>query len=200
MNYCLGENFLSQEKYRDAVQAFNEAIESNPIAGNNDSYLMYGRAVSSFHCGIYRVAINDCTTLIGNGQYLDTVLEKRGRCYMALRLYSKSLIDFEALLELDNSTFNKSLRDEVISKLSKSKYSNHYWELDVKSTANLEEIRKSYKKLALIHHPDKHSDAPEDEKKEQQEIFKKISVAYEILSDPKQRAKYDHKISSNFQF
>ena len=61
-----------------------------------------------------------------------------------------------------------------------------YEVLGVKKSASADEIKKAYRKLARIHHPDAN---PNDTKAE--ERFKDISTAYEVLSDPKKRAEYD---------
>lgn len=52
--------------------------------------------------------------------------------------------------------------------------------------ATLEDIKKAYRKLALEHHPDRN---PGDRNSE--ERFKEITLAYEILSDPEKRARFD---------
>jgi len=61
-----------------------------------------------------------------------------------------------------------------------------YDTLGVKKDAKSDAIRTSYRKLARKHHPDVN---PGDKKAE--EAFKKISAAYEVLSDDKKRAAYD---------
>lgn len=67
--------------------------------------------------------------------------------------------------------------------------SKDYYEiLGVPQNASEEEIKKSYRKLALKYHPDK---APENKKKEYEGKFKEISKAYRILSDKEKRAQYD---------
>lgn len=58
--------------------------------------------------------------------------------------------------------------------------------LGVPKTASGDTIRKSYRKLARRHHPDVN---PGDTKAE--EAFKRVSAAYEVLSDDKKRAAYD---------
>lgn len=62
---------------------------------------------------------------------------------------------------------------------------NLYDVLCVKPTATQDEIKRNFHKAAHVHHPDKGGDA---------EIFKKISAAYAILSDPNKRAQYNMQI------
>ena len=58
--------------------------------------------------------------------------------------------------------------------------------LDVEKTASEDEIRKAYRKLAKVHHPDLNPG-----KKEAEEKFKAINAAYALLSDAEKRAKFD---------
>lgn len=66
---------------------------------------------------------------------------------------------------------------------------NFYDILGVKKTDSTSDIKKAYKKLALKFHPDKVVD--QTKKKESEELFTKISYAYEILSNEKTRSIYD---------
>ena len=58
--------------------------------------------------------------------------------------------------------------------------------LELNKDATIEEIKKSYRKLAQKYHPDKNKN-----KTEATEKFQEISKAYEILSDPEKKEKYD---------
>jgi DnaJ-class molecular chaperone len=66
------------------------------------------------------------------------------------------------------------------------KFRDYYEVLGVKREASADEIRKAYRRLARKHHPDVN---PNDASAEDR--FKEISEAYDVLSDPDKRAKYD---------
>ncbi|HHP7229289.1 MAG TPA: DnaJ C-terminal domain-containing protein [Xenococcaceae cyanobacterium] len=65
-------------------------------------------------------------------------------------------------------------------------YKDYYAILGVNKTASAEEIKKKFRKLALKYHPDRNPG-----NKEAENQFKEISEAYEVLSDPEKKAKYD---------
>ena len=58
--------------------------------------------------------------------------------------------------------------------------------LGVAKTASEEEIKKSYRKLAMKYHPDRNPDNKESEEK-----FKEVKEAYEMLTNPEKREAYD---------
>jgi curved DNA-binding protein len=70
----------------------------------------------------------------------------------------------------------------------------YYKILGVEKSATADEIKKSYRKLALKYHPDKNPDNKEAEAK-----FKEINEAYAVLSDEKKRKEYDTYGSAGFQ-
>ena len=59
---------------------------------------------------------------------------------------------------------------------------NLYEELELPKDCTFDEIKQQYRHLASIHHPDKGGDA---------EKFKRIKLAYEVLSDPERRKNYN---------
>ena len=63
---------------------------------------------------------------------------------------------------------------------------DYYEVLGVQKNANADEIKKAYRKAAIQYHPDKN---PGD--KEAEEKFKEAAEAYDVLSNPDKRARYD---------
>lgn len=72
-------------------------------------------------------------------------------------------------------------------------YKDYYKILGVSKNASQDEIKKSYRKLAVKYHPDKN---PDD--KNTEERFKEVSEAYEVLRDPEKRKKYD-RLGANWK-
>lgn len=70
--------------------------------------------------------------------------------------------------------------------LKKASRKDYYKILGVEKDANDNEIKKAYRKAAVATHPDKNPDDPEAEKR-----FKDVAEAYETLSDPEKKERYD---------
>src|SRR5207248_9105788 len=64
-------------------------------------------------------------------------------------------------------------------------YKDYYQTLGVTRTASEKELKSAYRRLARQYHPDVNKDPKATER------FKLINEAYEVLSDPKKRSKYD---------
>jgi molecular chaperone DnaJ len=63
---------------------------------------------------------------------------------------------------------------------------DYYEVLEISKSASADEIKKAYRKLAIKYHPDKNPDNPAAEEK-----FKEAAEAYEVLSSPEKKQRYD---------
>ena len=73
------------------------------------------------------------------------------------------------------------------------KFQDYYQSLGIERTATPDEIKQAFRKLARIHHPDVAKNKAAGEAK-----FKEINEAYEVLSDPEKRRRYD-ELGENWQ-
>ena len=64
---------------------------------------------------------------------------------------------------------------------------DYYEVLGVAKNASPDEIKRAYRRMAIKYHPDKNP----DNKKEAEVKFKECAEAYEVLSDPEKRQRYD---------
>ena len=103
--------------------------------------------------------------------------------------YEGMLLDYKQAKEY---RYDRSI-DEKIQQatrlLEQSKRKNYYTILGIKRAATKSEIKKVYRKLALIWHPDK---VDEDKKAAAEIKFRDIAEAYTILTDDELRQKYDN--------
>jgi len=71
---------------------------------------------------------------------------------------------------------------------------NYYSDLELEKSAGIDEIKKAYRRLAMIFHPDK-NDTPLARQR-----FNQINEAYQVLSDPDKKKEYDLAYQAQFMF
>ncbi len=99
--------------------------------------------------------------------------------------------DCEKVCQLEHSRDNDATLREAKRQLKLSQRKDYYKILGVAKSASGDEIKKAFRKLALKHHPDRHSTAEPQVREAEEKIFKEISSAYSILSDPEKKSRYD---------
>ncbi|ODV88926.1 hypothetical protein CANCADRAFT_57992 [Tortispora caseinolytica NRRL Y-17796] len=78
-----------------------------------------------------------------------------------------------------------SAQKAAVERVRKCQHHEYYAILDVETSATDNDIKKAYRKLALIMHPDKNSAPGADE------AFKMVSKAFQVLSDPQKKRIFD---------
>jgi len=136
-------------------------------------------------------AVKDCSKAIEIDPNYLKAFTRRANCYLALEQYEEAVRDFERAHQLDeeDQDITRSLRSAKLE-LKKSKRKDYYKILGLAKTAQDDDIKKAYRKLALKYHPDKNQESEETKLKAEQ-MFKDVGEAYAVLSDPQKKRKYD---------
>ncbi|GAB5581071.1 dnaJ homolog subfamily C member 7 isoform X1 [Prionailurus iriomotensis] len=111
--------------------------------------------------------------------------------YMDTEQYEEAVRDYEKVYQTEKTKEHKQLLKNAQLELKKSKRKDYYKILGVDKNASEDEIKKAYRKRALMHHPDRHSGASAEVQKEEEKKFKEVGEAFTILSDPKKKTRYD---------
>lgn len=106
--------------------------------------------------------------------------------------YEEAVKDYESAYKMDKSPSTKQFVHDAKLALKKSKRKDYYKILGIEKHATDLEIKKAYRKRALVHHPDRHANETDEVKREQEKKFKEVGEAYAILSDHTKKARYDN--------
>lgn len=195
-----GNAAFKREQYQEAYNLYNEALTIDPHNIMTNAKLHFNKATVAAKLGRLNESIAECThALILNENYLKALI-KRATIYMEVEEYEEAVRDLEQACKMDkNNRETKRLLAKAKLLLRKSKRKDYYKILGIDKNASTEDIKKAYRKRALDHHPDRHANASEGEKREQEKKFKEVGEAYGILSDPKKRSRYDrgHDLDDN---
>ncbi|CAG5121036.1 unnamed protein product [Candidula unifasciata] len=178
-------------KYDEAYNLYTEALSIDPNNKATNSKLFCNRATVCSKLNKLEEAIQDCTKAIELDDTYMKAYMRRARCYTDTELFEEAVRDYEQIYKMAKTRENKQLLQQAKLELKKSKRKDYYKILGVHKTATEDEIKKAYKKRALIHHPDRHSHDTIDKQKEEEKKFKELGEAYSILSDAKKKARYD---------
>lgn len=187
-----GNKLFKVGKFREAHKLYTEALEIDPFNNDINSKLFYNRALMNSKIGNIRDAIADCSAALKtNASYLKVIL-LRAKCHEDMENFEESVKDYETAFKIEKTIEIKNLLKDAKIKLKRSKRKDYYKILGIDKRASDDEIKKAYRKRALVHHPDRHASASEDEKREQEKKFKEIGEAYAVLSDPQKKDRFDN--------
>lgn len=182
-----GNDEYKAGRWQSALEKYTAALEIDPANKGTNSKILQNRALCHTKLKQYDEAIADCERAISlDPSYLKARKTKANALGLAER-WEDCVKEWKALQELepeDRTIAQEVKRAEL--ELKKSQRKDYYKILGIDKNADETQIKKAYRKLAIVHHPDKN---PGDASAEAR--FKDISEAYETLSDPQKRARYD---------
>ncbi|KAF9585307.1 hypothetical protein BGW38_002946 [Lunasporangiospora selenospora] len=165
-----GNDAFKAGRLQEAYDLYTSALAIDPSNEGTNSKLFSNRATVLAKLSRYEEAVADCDSSLALDSSFFKVLRKRAECQLKLEKYEEAVRDLKSALE-----FDKTNRDI------------HYYKiLGVGKDAGETEIKKAYRKQALIYHPDKNDGDATAEAK-----FKDVGEAYAVLSDPTKKHRYD---------
>uniref|UniRef100_A0AAX7SP57 J domain-containing protein n=1 Tax=Astatotilapia calliptera TaxID=8154 RepID=A0AAX7SP57_ASTCA len=187
-----GNQAFKNNNYEAAYQLYTEALAIDPNNIKTNAKLYCNRATAGAKLKKVDQAIEDCTSAIKlDDTYIKAYL-RRAQCYMDTEQYEEAVRDYEKVYQTEKTSDHKQMLKKAQMELKKSKRKDYYKVLGVGKNATEDEIKKAYRKRALMHHPDRHSSATPEVQKEEEKKFKEVGEAFTVLSDPKKKVRYDN--------
>lgn len=150
-----GNALFKSGSFREARDIYTEALAIDPLNTDTNSKLYYNRALVNSKIGNIRDAIGDCTSAYNaNNNYLKAIL-LRAKCHNDMEQFEECVKDYETALKMEKTVEIRRLLKEAKLALKKSKRKDYYKILGIDKRASEDEIKKAYRKRALVHHPDR---------------------------------------------
>uniref|UniRef100_A0A671T455 DnaJ homolog subfamily C member 7 n=1 Tax=Sinocyclocheilus anshuiensis TaxID=1608454 RepID=A0A671T455_9TELE len=186
-----GNKAFKEGSFEEAYDLYSEALTIDPNNIKTNAKLYCNRATVGSKLNKLEQAIEDCTKAIKLDETYIKAYLRRAQCYMDTEQYEEAVRDYEKVYQTEKTKEHKNLLKNAQLELKKSKRKDYYKVLGVDKNATEDEIKKAYRKRALMHHPDRHSGASAEVQKEEEKKFKEVGEAFTVLSDPKKKSRYD---------
>lgn len=190
-----GNTAFKSGAFQDAVDAYTKALDMDLENKNLASIILANRALAFIKLDKDKEAMNDLDRSIELNETYAKAYLRKGDLQMKRKEFEDAIRSYERAREIDRAVspnIAELIREAKIS-AKNAKRKDYYGILGVDKQATGDEIKKAYKKKALIHHPDKNPDDRENAEK----MFKDISEAYTVLSNDKKRSMYDNGMDPN---
>ena len=184
-----GNRAFHANKFDEALQSYTAALRVNFEDNPFRAVLHANRAAALQSAKKHLEAIVACC----ESQFFDKsyirAIQRRADAYLSIGDWTMAAKDLEVLVPIMGKECEAKLR-EVKMNIQRGYQIEHYAVLGVSSRSTASEIRASYLKKSLKHHPDK---AETEHTKEIAELmFKRVCEAYKVLSDANKRRAYDN--------
>ncbi|XP_065834556.1 dnaJ homolog subfamily C member 7-like [Oscarella lobularis] len=179
-------------KYSDALDSYTAALDIDPSNAATNAKLFYNRALAKAQLRQLEESVSDCDRALELDPDYIKAYYRRAKSYTELDRYEDAVRDYETVLEKEPTHENRQYLRDAKKRLKLSKRKDYYKILNVSKSATDDEIKRSYKKLAMKYHPDRHSSGTPEDREEAERMFKEVGQAYSVLSDRRKKARYDN--------
>jgi len=183
-----GNTHFKAGRFQPAIEKYTEALEIDPTNKSMNAKLLQNRAQCKIKLKQYDEAIADSERAVSLDPGYTKARKTKANALGQAGKWEDAVKEWKNIQELDpeDRTIPKEVRKAELE-LKKSQRKDYYKLLGVGKDADANEIKRAYRKMAVKLHPDKN---PGDEHAEAK--FKDMQEAYETLSDPEKKARYDN--------
>ncbi|KAF3008524.1 hypothetical protein E8E13_006096 [Curvularia kusanoi] len=182
-----GNTAFKSGRFQEAIDTYGKALEVDPANKLTNSKILQNRALCHSRQKSWSAAIADCDKALELDPSYTKARKTRAKALGESGNWQEAVRELKQIQEENPSEPNiaKDIRNAELEE-KKAKRKDYYKILGIEKDATEQQIKKAYRKLAIVHHPDKN---PGDE--EAAERFKEIQEAHETLSDEQKRERYD---------
>eukprot|EP00903_Cladosiphon_okamuranus_P008712 g8346.t1 len=192
-----GNQAFKANNFQGAVKSWSEALAMDKNNKSFNSKLHCNLAAAYAKMSKHEEAVVEASRALSDDPTYTKAYERR-----AASLYDTGGVenleaacrDYEKLMDMVPDEKQREIQGKLRktqAALKQAKRKDYYKLLGVSRSADEAEIKKAYRKAALKYHPDRQSSKTEAEKEQAGKVFRDIGEAYEVLSDPTKKQRYD---------
>mmetsp|Transcript_4150 Transcript_4150/g.6839 ORF Transcript_4150/g.6839 Transcript_4150/m.6839 type:complete len:478 (-) Transcript_4150:697-2130(-) len=172
----------------EADRLYTDALHVDQDHRKGNVALWAGLARARSGLGYHSAATEAWDAVLNLDNNNREALVARVRSLLAEEKWSEAQTRAREAFEAHRDHEFQNLFHETERMLKKSTRKDYYKILGVAADASDRDIKKAFRELAKVLHPDK---VPESEKKESENKFREVAEAYEVLSDEEKRSRFD---------
>ncbi|CAN0144596.1 unnamed protein product [Ascophyllum nodosum] len=192
-----GNRAFKAQNIQGAIDSWGAALAMDKTNKAFNSKLYCNRATAFAKLSRHAEAVAESTRALGDDPSYTKAYERRAASLFELggvENLEPACRDYERLLEMVSEDKQREIQGKLRkaqAALKQARRKDFYKILGVSRSADEAEIKKAYRKAALKYHPDRQSSKTEEEKEQAGKVFRDIGEAYEVLSDPQKKQRYD---------
>jgi len=180
-----------------ALQAWDDLTSADPSSVRLQAARAFGKCQVYLKTQEWHSIIKHCNEASGFGEQhssRETIARAHcgvGRAHVQLEEFEDAVRAYQRGKDVKGDDHEANEGHNNAQKLLKmSKRKDYYKILGIDKGSSEQQIKKAYRKLALVHHPDKQTDPAKKASSEKK--FKEVADAYEVLMDPEKKARFDN--------